>query len=128
MTPFEATDHLFKWFVKNDAYHEDDDYKNLLLIQENPNEVINKASILHALKSLAESHIAFQSGKYWILEKPLSKIDQNVSISGDMATMIAGIINSMTNDPKEMCNPFNVNGSDIYKLLLIINNLNKAQE
>jgi hypothetical protein len=127
MTTFEATDYLFKWFVKNNAYHEDDDYKNLLLIQENPNEVINKASILQALKSLTESHVTFQSGKYWILEKPLSKIDQNVSISGDIATMIAGTINSMTNDPKEMCNPFNINGSDIYKLLFIIGNLSKTE-
>jgi hypothetical protein len=127
MTTFEATDYLFKWFVKNNAYHEDDDYKNLLLIQENPNEVINKASILQALKRLTESHITFQSGKYWILEKPLSKIDQNVSISGDIATMIAGTINSMTNDPKEMCNPFNINSSDIYKLLFIIGNLSKTE-
>ena len=126
----EAVVLLFNFFIQKNIYTHSENYKDLLVVNGLDKE-LNQAIINKALEHLEKQEIVKQIGiktdkvdtNYWVLVKPLSAIEQGVTISGETAMMITQTINSYCasfGDEKNMVNPLSITEKDIMNLLIII--------
>lgn len=134
MTTFQALQELWKFFSKKESFMFDRDYKDIVLISEDPDT--DKAAFKAALASLEKKEIinkqlTDKNKEIWVLHKPFSSFEQNVSIGADVSRIISDTINKYcesTNDTKNLCNCLEITEKDLGNLLLIINNLLNSEK
>lgn len=124
MTVLDAANKLLDFFQKNDTFNMEDNYKDLILISENPDK--DKMAINLALEDLEKNEIlkCFISGKIktYILKKPLNNYDQNILIGGITANMVAKIINDFCDkikDKRDYCDAKSIVEKDIRNLIFL---------
>jgi len=124
MTIVEAANKLLEYFAKNVSFSLEENYKDLILISENPDET--KIAFILALEDLEKSDLikSHQIGKkrIYILKKPLNSYDQNLSLSGFTCNLIAQVINDFCEqikDKKDYCDAKNISEKDIRNLIFL---------
>ena len=124
MTISEACSKLFGWFAENERFDLSKDYKSLLIVSDD--EEVEKEIVKIALTKMEEIKILVRitpaRRNVWVLDKPLNSFEQNVSISGNMATEISEIINRTCHaidNYDDVCNPLDINEKDVNNLIFI---------
>lgn len=127
MTVLDATNKLFEFFKKNDAYSHKDDFLKLVIISENPEK--DEAAVELALQEFVKLDIAsfheIKNKKYYVLKKSWDSYEQTVKITSLVAKLISDLINNysqlvssnITSDPK------NITEEDIKNLYIICSSL-----
>jgi len=134
MTVIEACEKLYNWFSKHDYFQNlNAHFKELCPVSESLEA--DKAAILAGLNNLEKLEM-ISSQKvgeqtFWVLKRPYSSIEQNVSISAPIANLISQFINSFcnaTNNSENLCDPSNIGEKDISFLLFMLNGAIKNQK
>ena len=123
MTIIEASNLLFEFFKKNDAYHKKD-FLKLVLVSENPEK--DESAINLALQDYEKAEILncieLKGEKIYVLKKSLDSFNQTISISSPVATAIRDLINnycSLTNNKTISCDAKNLDEDSIKNLYFI---------
>lgn len=127
MTVFEASTKLYLWFADNDSFNMDNNFKQVVLVTETPDE--DRAAIELGLKKWEEMNIVEKSGDYWVLSRALASMDQNVTINSETALMISTFTAKYAEtigDKTYACDPSNIQESDIQALIGLCNDLIKS--
>ena len=126
MNIMEASNKLYEFFLTNDCFVMEENVKDIIKITDDPAR--DKACLLGALKSLAsvECITAVDQGDmtYWFLNRPAEALDQDVTLHGFTAQMVAETINSFCEhiqDPTDLCDAKSIQEKDIRNLLFITN-------
>lgn len=124
MTILDAVNKLLDHFLKKDSFNLEEDYPNLMVISETPEE--DKICFILALEDMEKTDIvkSYQIGKKktYILKKPLISYDQNVVLSGLTANMISKVINDFCDkikDKRDYCDGRSINEKDIRNLIFL---------
>jgi len=132
MTIVEAANKLLEYFTTNISFSLEENYKDLVLISENPEET--KIAFILALEDLEKSDLikSHQIGKrkIYILKKPLDSYDQNINLGGFTCNMIAQVINDFCNqikDKKDYCDAKRITEKDIRNLIFLASMTNKKE-
>jgi hypothetical protein len=134
VTVNDAIESLFNWFSDHDTFQMERDFKELVVITDNMDE--EKCAISCALKDMESNNIisshTTNKTDYYILCRKLQAFSQDVSIDGDTAWAIAGVINGVCdalNDHVDECNPVSLKPLDIKNITFIaMEELRKASE
>lgn len=134
MTIIQASNLLFEYFKKNDAYSPKKDFLKLILVTENPEK--DEAAVNLALEEYEKSEIVkkidVKNDKIWVLNKALDTYNQNISISPALATAISDLITkycNLTDNKSITSDPKSLSEEDIKNLYYICHYLiNKASE
>jgi Fe2+ or Zn2+ uptake regulation protein len=125
MTTLDVCIKLYEWFEENDHFDVGKNFKNIFLISED--EDLDKATLTAALKKLESQNVitrANVNGKsFYILNRKLASIDQEVTINCSTAIKVAKVINEFCdsiNDHKDVSDPSEIKGKDILHLALIL--------
>ena len=127
MNILDSTLLLYDWFQENDSFNMDEDFIKIKAITDEPER--DRASFLCALKSLEKYEVVQSSlvkwGKteeekeYWVLNKPIASLPQNIELDSVLAGAIATTINTFSKKierPDIYCDPLNVTGDNIRDL------------
>lgn len=132
MTIVEAANKLLEYFSKNESFSLEENYKDIILISDNPEET--KIAFILALEDLEKSDLikGHQIGKrkIYILKKPLNSYDQTVSLGGFTCNMIAQVINDFCDqikDKKDYCDAKSISEKDIRNLIFLASMFNKKE-
>lgn len=124
MTIVEAANKLLEHFNKSHSFSMEDDYKNLVLISENPET--DKITFILALEDLEKVDMikSYTLGKKktYILKKPFQSYEQSVVLSGLTASMVAHVINNFCDkikDKRDYCDAKNISEKDIRNLAFL---------
>ncbi len=119
MTVLDATQKLLEFFVKNDAFAFEPDFKKICLISDTDADFAAVEAALDAFVTrgiLIKKDIKERS--YWVLIKPLGLQNQEISIPLSLSVLISATLNKL--DPNGMVsNPLAINDQDILALLLM---------
>lgn len=123
---------LLSYFSKetNLCFDLDKNIPELLIINDLDDEVI-KMAVLKGLEFLEKENVLVKTtDTCYILTKPLEDFPQNVVISGELATGIAGIVNSyaetMNNDYRASAH--SITERDLFCLIEIMNSFGEETE
>lgn len=132
MTLQELRNKLLGYFCSNTYY----DSKSVLDCDEllNSNPDLKNAMILEVLRDLEglkiiRKCIDNENGcLFWVLDKPISSYDQDVTISAVTASIVADTINNYrasNNITNDFCDKLRIKEDDIHNLCVIIGTLTK---
>ena len=127
MTVLEASEKLFLWFSDNDYFNMEENYISICPISETKEK--DKIAITLALEDLEKGELVASRddndlGRCWVLKKPFTAYDQNVSIAPPIALALAQIVNAACDefgDDTDRCDPASMQEKDIRSLLLLYN-------
>ena len=139
MTVLEASNKLYEWFEKNESFSlskngkDKDNYKDLLLVSENPN--LNKLILKKALKEFEKgkacTKLEDEVYEYWVLLKPFDTYSQTITIEPQVAKAIGNIINEYCNvieNESDRCEYKKITSKDIQNLVILFLNLSKKED
>jgi hypothetical protein len=133
MTVLEASERLFNWFSENDYFTMEEDFSRVNLISDTPNK--DKGVYKIALKELEQNEliasVPIEGKDCWVLKKPFSAFEQNVTISPPVAMGLSQVVNAACdkfNDDTDYCNPASVQEKDIRNLLLLYSHVTNPEE
>jgi len=125
MNVADATNELFKFYLKNDTFELGKNFHDVILISEYPEE--HKAALLSALSQMEETGLvkrqSFGGKDYHTLTVPLDSWEQQVPLGGDTAAQVGAEINEMCeqiDDTRDYCDCTSVREKDILNLVNII--------
>lgn len=126
MTVCEATEELLKYYKENDVFVLGKDLSTVLLISEDENAEL--AAIQAALKDLEEHKVISSQEvgeiKYFVLNKSLQSMSQDLELDLDTANLIAGSINQFCTKTETFDNeadPLNLTVKDLRTLAFMSN-------
>ena len=126
MTVCEATEELLKYYKENDVFVLGKDLSTVLLISEDENAEL--AAIQAALKDLEEHKVISSQEvgetKYFVLNKSLQTMSQDLELDLDTANLIAGSINQSCTKTETFDNeadPLNLTVKDLRTLAFMSN-------
>jgi hypothetical protein len=124
MTIVEAANKLLEHFSKKDSFSMEDNYKDIILISEDPD--VDKITFILALEDLerAEMIKSHTQGKkkIYILKKPFQSYEQSITISGPTSNFVAHIINNFCDkikDKRDYCDAKSLTEKDIRNLAFL---------
>ena len=137
MTILEATIKLVTWFRTNESFELSRDFINIIAITETKKEDL--VALKCALKNLCDSNIlgkeTVDNTDYFILNRPLDSMEQNITASYSLCIDIATIINLFCEKMKikeDVCDFRDIRQKDIKNLVYLLNNFyeqqNKSEE
>ena len=127
MTVFEATATLYAWFSENDSFNLKEDFISIVPLTETPDR--DKAAIMCGLEKWKDMNMLEHHNDYWILSKKMSSLEQNVTISADVAAVLATFANryaEVIKDNTYECDPFDIKEKDIQAILGLCGDLIKS--
>jgi len=133
MTIIDASSKLFNWFCENHSLNLDDPVqaKSVGITDDESFAAFQLAISGFEKLELARPFTNKNGSKIYVMEKDMKNFQQNVSVNGETARMIAEKINTFCetiNDKTDWCDPLNITGRDILNLVFIIEFFSKAQE
>ena len=132
MTLLEIKNLIFKFYTENDTLVLPEGFNKVILISEFPE--MELAIMKECLKSFSELGLVkivdFEDDKKkktaYVLEKPLKNYEQSVTLSGEIASYIAQILNDMKdNDDQNVVNPLSITQENIESMIILITQLLK---
>ena len=133
MTILEASERLFDWFSENDYFVMNENFSHVIPISDCVEK--DKAALSLALEDLQANDLLLSSDladdKCWVLKKPFTSFEQNVTISPPVAMALSQVVNSACQefgDDTDFCSPSNVQEKDIRNLILLYNHRNNNEE
>jgi len=132
MTLLEIKNLIFKFYTENDTLVLPEGFNKVILISEFPE--MELAIMKECLKSFSELGLVkivdFEDDKKkktaYVLEKPLQNYEQSVTLSGEIASYIAQILNDMKdNDDQNVVNPLSITQENIESMIILITQLLK---
>jgi hypothetical protein len=125
-TIFEIKYELLRFFKDNNGFNIKKHY-NQIDTGDVKDKDLKKALLYGALTNLCEQKVVKRvdtaDDRWYILETPLEMNPQTIEVSHDISMMLAGTINAYCqgqNNNEDLCDPMNISGEDIYKLLVIL--------
>ena len=123
MTVLDANNLLFEWFGSNDSFVMERDFKKVVPIFEDEEEM--KTTLNLALQELCEANLVkiCENKKYYILTKPFGAYQQSPEINSWIANYASVKINEfcdLINDDSDRCDASNLCEKDVKNLCHII--------
>jgi len=123
-TILEMSSKLLEYFVSNEVFELEKDFQKVCLISDSESD---QAAILVALEELAKQNFVvkkeYNNKTYWILFKPLTMHNEDVSISVALGVEISNLLNKVIPDENRKCNPLNISEENIFHLLMLAKNV-----
>ncbi len=134
MTILDSSNLLFRWFADHSTFNFEDHFKKVVLVTEDP--AGDQAAILIGLREYEKDGLlsSAQVGAkdVWVLTRPFDQYRQSVSITPEIAGLIAGFINQYvdeTGEESQRCDPRKIGEKDVGTLLFLLDYLaNEACE
>jgi hypothetical protein len=121
MTVLEASNKLIEHFSSHDYFEMLEHFKKITLVSETE---ADKASLLLALEELAKQNIILKKDiknqEFWVLVRPLTMQNYEISVTLPVAAEIAAIVAKYTDMEGRQPNPFNITERDLAYLVGII--------
>lgn len=123
MTILDVNNLLFDWYTNNNTFKMDRDFKKIVPIYEDEDEV--KKTIELALDQLIEANLILpcKEKEYYILTKPFSAYQQTLEINSWVSAYVASQINdfcSLIGDDQDKCDASSLTEKDLKNLCHII--------
>ena len=139
MNILDSTLLLYDWFQEHDSFNIEKDFIKIQAVTDEPER--DRASFLCALTSLEKFEIIQKSSvkwgqmekeqQYWVLNKPIASLPQNLELDSVLVGAIATTINSFSKKigrPDIYCDPLNITSDNIRDLCFIAGMMNGDEE
>lgn len=133
MTILDASMRLVGWFQTNESFELNRDFDKLILITETKKEDL--AAFKCGLKNLLEANLigkeTVDNVDYYILNRPLESVEQNITVQYPVAIQIAKTLNAFCEKMKikeDLCDFKDIKERDIKNMLYLLNDFLSQKE